>query len=158
MNESGDDALVELDDDLLGRQIFQMRRDGVSVEDISDRLQISINDVVSMYNGVRRELMRHQIERDEAKLLMSHRYEKMLETWFSLGVNGDEDAAKLALSVMRDQMKLHQLDQLDPSDRNVTQNILVVGKDKESFMAALQEGRAQVAVDESIDEEEESHE
>ena len=153
-----DEVSVIEDDGALEERVFTMRRRGSSIQDIAKELDLTDNAVVVLYNAYRMRIAEHSTDREEAKMLMRSRYDALLSANFEMALMGDADATKTVLSVMRDQMRLEQLDQLDPRDSQVTQNILVIGNDRQAFLEALRAGRQPVAVDERIDEEEDAHE
>lgn len=91
-------------------------------------------------------------------MLLRARYDAILEANFDMALMGDKDSTDNVLKVLAAQVKLEQLDQMDPKDSQVTQNILVVGNDRKAFLEALAAGRRALAEDEKIDEEEDPDE
>jgi hypothetical protein len=69
---------------------------------------------------------------------------------------GDDKSATVVINTIIQRSKLQGLDQIDPRDTHAVTNILVLGEDRAAFIEALQQGRKPVAIDESIEEEEDS--
>lgn len=152
------DELQIVGDEMMAEKIYYLRRSGYSVQEISERLDIQPNAVIALYNSMRMRMASNKIDRDELKSLLMERYEALLAVNFEMALQGDEDSTKNVLAILREEVKLNHLDQMDPSDAQVTQNILVVGNDREGFIEALRAGRKPVAVDETIEAEEEANE
>lgn len=144
--------------DMYDQQAYHLKLGGLSIPEIADKLEITETQAVEAYNRYRLRVASYSMDRDEVKQLLLARYETLFSVNWEMALQGDEESTKTAMTILRDEMKLNQLDQIDPADRNVTQNILVIGDDKKSFIEALQQGRQPVAVDEKIDEEEDVYE
>lgn len=150
------EELASIDPEEIELRVWHLRRGGLVVHQIAEHMGIPPAEVIEHYNSYRNKLARSTMSRDEAKDLLTARYEGLIAGWYDSAANGDEVALKAVTPLLRDEMKLFQLDQLDPNDRAVTQNILVIGDDKKSFIAALRAGRGQVDTDEIMDAEEEA--
>lgn len=138
----------------LEERVFLLRRGGMTPNQIAVHLDMPITEVITHYNSYRKKVASHTMKRDEARELMVARYEGLVEQWYDMAMTGDQDAFDNVLKVLKDEVKVLQLDQLDPADRQVTQNILIVGEDRAQFIAALRAGRGEVADDEIMDGEE----
>ena len=135
-------------------KVFFLRRGGMSPTDIARQLDMTTTQVVDLYNSYRLKVGKHALKRDEARDLMVARYEGLVDTYYSAAINGDQEAFENVIKVLKDESKILQLDQLDPADRQVTQNILIIGDDRASFIEALREGRGDVVTGETIEGEE----
>lgn len=156
--EQSEVSLIDEDPVALGEEIFRLRRGGTTISDIARQMKLSPSAVVAIYNDHRIRLAQHEITREESRMLLRARYDAILEANFDMALMGDKDSTDNVLKVLAAQVKLEQLDQMDPKDSQVTQNILVVGNDRKAFLEALAAGRRALAEDEKIDEEEDPDE
>lgn len=152
------DELMQNDPRILQEKVFARRRSGLSIPEIADELGITEDEAVLHYNDYRLRISVTPRKREDIKDLYDSRYEHLISIWYPLAEDRDPEATKIVAGLMKEAVKIHQLDALDPADSGVTQNILIVGEDKAAFIEALRSGRGQVAVDEKMGEEEDEHE
>lgn len=143
---------------ILQERVFDLRRRGLNIPEIADHLEITTDEAVVYYNDYRLRMAAAPRKREDLRDLYDSRYEHLISIWYPLAEDRDPEATKIVAGLMKEAVKIHQLDALDPADAGVTQNILIIGEDKAAFIEALQAGRGQVAVDEKMGEEEEEHE
>lgn len=132
--------VVPFDPDL-PRQIYNLYQGGLPISEIADRLDLSVreaNIALRDYAAAQRaeEVVLDRLFLSRAEL---DRLGKLQDAYWLAALEGDQKAAAMILKIIEMRIKLLGLD--DARNAQQVANILVVGKDKESFVAALMDGR-----------------
>lgn len=126
------------------QRIYHLRRSGMSFPEIAKMVdrEHQVNWIMEMYRAYATQLSQ-QFTGNERRMLAQielDRLDALQFSWWEMA-QLDDKAAGVVLKVMAMRQKLLQLDMPDPSDRNVQQTVLVIGNDKQEWMAALEHGR-----------------
>lgn len=157
--------VVDSDTMPVEEKVYHLRVGGLSIPEIASRLDLTKVQCATLYKNYLTELSKlAEIEdTDSALLLEKSRLDALFDTYWErattphqakmlvgkgadayyadVEMDPDIDAAKFVLEVSKQRAKLEGFDQLSPVDTATVHQVLVVGNDTASFLAALQEGR-----------------
>ncbi len=139
------------------RKIYHARLAGMSVVRTAELFDISTAEVVRCYKSYRMKMASTpNREREESLTLELERLDAVQSGFWQKAMEGDVKSATVVINTIINRSKLLGLDQIDPRDTHAVTNILVLGEDRAAFIEALQQGRKPVAIDEIMDEEEDT--
>lgn len=136
------------------QQIYHLRRAGVSVDEIADKVGVSTAVVVRTYREyVTKMMSEHSLtDRDMIIAVEEDRLDSVFTPFFVAAQSGDMDGLKGMLAIMTHRMKLQRLDMPSPDElaRNIT---VLVGGTAEDFAEALRTGQAKTVTSHVIENE-----
>lgn len=151
--------LSDYDPDALGRQIYLLRKTGVSFPDIQQRMldegipAPSLDNLMKLHRSFQMKLAQ-TIGTDERKALLAMELDRLDDLQAAVwpqAMNGYTHAVKSVLDIMSMRAKFTGLDQLNAQDKNTLQSVLIVGGDTQSFIEALEYGRKKIVAGEDPD-------
>ena len=130
------------------KKIYHFKRAGVSFEEISERLEMTVPDVIRGYRAYMVAMVSEYslAERDHIIAMDLARLDEMMTPFYVQGTEGDKEGAEVTLKIMAQRMKLMRLDQPSPEELAHTTQVIVVTGGKEDYERALRAGREQYQV------------
>ena len=142
------------------KQIYHLKRAGLDFEEISERLEMNVPDVIRGFRTYMVSMVaEHTLhERDHAVAMELARLDDIMTPFYVSGTQGEKEGAEVYLKIAAHRMKLLRLDQPTPEELAKTTQVIVVSGSKEDYERALRAGREQYQVtgrtDDDGDEEE----
>lgn len=132
------DELERLD---LTRQIWNLYQGGLPIGEIADRLDLGMRETSILLREHSIALQKEEAVFDRIFLSKAEveRLGRLQDAYWADALTGDQKAAAIVLKVIEMRIRLLGLD--DTKNAQQVANILVVGKDKEEFVASLMNGR-----------------
>lgn len=147
-------ALENYDENQLARQIYHLRKGGMSFKDMHTQLDWdeygdgpSETELIALFRKYAMKLAQTVTteEREIARFLEVERLNDLQNAYWADALTGDVRAADFVLKVIQQRGKFMQLDLIDGTDRQQVANVLIVGNDQKSFLEALEAGRKPLA-------------
>lgn len=158
-------ALEHYDENQLARQIYHLRKGGMSFKDMHTQLDWdeyghgpSETELIALFRKYALKLANTVTteEREVARFLEVERLNDLQHAYWAPALEGDVKAAEFVLKVIAQRGKFMQIDQIDGTDRTQVANVLIVGNDQKSFLEALEAGKRKPLAGPDQDDEEDS--
>lgn len=136
------------------RQVYHLRRGGMSHTEIAARLGISYAECIRDFRSFQKKAMAEFGPEDRVSLtqLEVDRLDALQLAVWDAAMAGDTKAVTSVLQIINTRTKLLGLDQLTVNDSTQLHDILIVGEAQQDFVEALTNGRKKLASPSSDDE------
>lgn len=132
------------------RTIWHARKSGQNWDTIQDTVAtdhgvvIPTNDLAVMYRAYMLQLLdTYGADSREQDLAMElERLNDIQAAFWPAALAGDEKAATVVMNIMKIRHRITGMDALDPSDTTIQQRVLIIGDNKDDWIAALAQGKA----------------
>lgn len=125
------------------KQIYHLRRGGLSIEDIAIQLEITTAEVVRGFRTYMIDMVSETSlkERDHIVAMELDRLDQLTQPFYAQATEGEKDGLDGYLKIAAHRMKLLRLDQPTPDELGKGTQIIVVTGNKEDYEAALIAGQ-----------------